>query len=101
MITAVPLDVQAIARACEAHGVKRLRIFGSVLGDEFDRETSDVDFLVDFLPGRGGLLHDFFDLKEELERIVGRGVDLVDAGAVRNPYFARSAFGSAEDLYAA
>jgi hypothetical protein len=101
MFTAVPVNVQAIARACEAHGVERLRIFGSVLGETFDRETSDVDFLVDFLRGRGGLLHDYFELKEELERIVGRGVDLVDAGAVRNPYFARSAFGSAEELYAA
>ncbi len=101
MITAVPVDVQAIGRACEAHGVERLRIFGSVLGDKFDTDTSDVDFLVDFLPGRGGLFHDYFELKEDLERIVGRGVDLVDAGAVRNPYFARSAFSSAEDLYAA
>jgi predicted nucleotidyltransferase len=101
MVTAVPLDVQAIARACELHGVRRLRIFGSVLGAEFDTETSDVDFLVDFLPGRGGLFHDYYELKEELERIVGRGVDLVDAGAVRNPYFAKSAFGSAEDVYAA
>lgn len=98
MITAVPVDMKAIARACEKHGVMRLRIFGSVLGDSFDCETSDVDFLVDFLPGRGGLFHDYFDLKEDLERIVERGVDLVDAGAVRNPYFARSAFGSAEDL---
>ncbi|MDN4614889.1 nucleotidyltransferase domain-containing protein [Leifsonia sp. F6_8S_P_1B] len=101
MTTAVPIDVQAIARACEAHGVERLRIFGSVLGGAFDDETSDVDFLVDFLPGRGGLLHDFFDLKVDLERIVGRSVDLVDAGAVRNPYFARSAFASAENVYAA
>ena len=101
MTTAVPVDVQAIARACEAHGVERLRIFGSVLGDTFDPNTSDVDFLVDFLPGRGGLLHDYFELKEDLERIVGRQVDLVDAGAVRNPYFARSAFSTAEDLYAA
>ena len=77
------------------------RIFGSVLSTTFDADKSDVDFLVDFLPGRGGLFHDYFELKEDLERIVGRGVDLVDAGAVRNPYFARSAFGSAEDLYAA
>ena len=50
---------------------------------------------------RGGLLRDDFNVKEELERIAGRGVDLVDAGAVRNPYFARSTFGSAEELYAA
>ena len=101
MITAVPLDVPAIARACQMHGVRRLRIFGSVLGADFDQQTSDVDFLVDFLPGRGGLLHDYFQLKEDLERIVGRKVDLVDANAVRNPYFARTAFGSAEELYAA
>ncbi len=101
VITAVPVDVQAIARACQAHGVRRLRIFGSVLSAKLDNETSDVDFLADFLPGRGGLFHDYFELKEELERIVGRDVDLVDAGAVRNPYFARSAFNSAEDVYAA
>ncbi len=101
MITAVPVDVQAIARACEARGVLRLRIFGSVLSSEFDEQTSDVDFLVDFLPGRGGLFHDYFELKQDLERIVGYQVDLIDAGAVRNPYFARSAFRSAEDVYAA
>ena len=101
MITAVPLDLESIARACEAYGVERLRIFGSVLGETFDPDTSDVDFLVDFLPGRGGLFHDHFNLKRSLEHIIGREVDLVDAGAVRNPYFARSAFASAEDLYAA
>ncbi|WP_158863487.1 nucleotidyltransferase family protein [Leifsonia sp. AG29] len=100
MITAVLLDVHAIARACEAHGVKRLRVFGSVLDDTFDRETSDVDFLVDFLPGRGGLLQDYFNLREELKRTVGRGIDLVDAGAVRNPCFASCAFTRAEIVYA-
>ncbi|MFE4470198.1 nucleotidyltransferase family protein [Leifsonia sp. NPDC056824] len=95
------LDAQAISRACEVRGVSRLRVFGSVLGDTFDREISDVDFLVDFLPGRGGLFRDYFDLKEDLERIVGANVDLVEAGAVRNPYFARSVFRRAEDIYAA
>jgi hypothetical protein len=100
MKTAERLDVRAIARACEARGVKRLRVFGSVLGEKFDTEMSDIDFLVDFLPGRGALFHDYFDLKEDLERIVGGKVDLVDAGAVRNPYFAGSAFSSAEDIYA-
>ena len=101
MTTAVPVDVSAIARACAAHGVRRLRMFGSVLTSDFDPVRSDIDFLVDFLPGRGGYFHDFFELKEELEGILGRTVDLVDAGAVRNPYFAKSAFGSAEDVYAA
>lgn len=95
------LDVQAVARACDARGVKRLRIFGSALAEKFDTDMSDIDFLVDFLPGRGALLHDYFDLKEDLERIVGVTVGLLEADAVRNPYFARSAFSSAEDIYAA
>jgi predicted nucleotidyltransferase len=101
MFTAVPLDFEAIALACERFGVRRLRIFGSALTDRFDPTASDVDLLVDFLPGRGDYFHDFFDLKTELERIFGRDVDLIDAGAIRNPYFAKSALGSAQDVYAA
>lgn len=95
------LDIDAITRACERFGVKRLRVFGSALSDRFDPDLSDVDFLVDFLPGNERLFADFFDLQAELERIVGRKVDLVDASAVRNPYFKASAFGHARDVYAA
>ena len=101
MISATLLDTEAIRRACEQYGVERLRIFGSALTDRFDPATSDVDFLVDFLPEREDLFNDYFDLKFELERIVGRNVDLVDAGSIRNPFFKRSALGSAQDVYAA
>ena len=93
------LDLDAIARACKRNGVERLRIFGSALTVHFDPDGSDIDFLVDFAPGN--LFHAYFDLKFELERITGRPVDLVDASAVRNPYFKASAFGSAQELYAA
>ena len=95
------LDLDAIARACKRYGVERLRIFGSALTDHFDRERSDIDFLVDFAPGNANLFRDYFDLKFELERITGRPVDLVDASAVRNPYFKASALGSAKELYSA
>lgn len=95
------LDLEAITRACKRFGVERLRIFGSALTDRFDPEGSDIDFLVDFAPGNPNLFDDYFDLKFELERITGRPVDLVDASAVRNPYFRKSAFGSAQELYAA
>lgn len=94
-------DVEAIERACKQYGVARLRVFGSAVTDGFDPERSDVDFLVDFIPDNDNLFDDYFDLKAELERIVGREVDLVDASAVVNPYFRASAFGSAQDLYAA
>lgn len=101
METAVFLDAEAIQRACRQHGVERFRIFGSVLTDRFDPQTSDVDFLVTFQPGRENVFDDYFDLKFELERIVGRGVDLVMERSVKNPFFRASAVGTAQDLYAA
>lgn len=101
METARILDIEAIRRACERHGVKRLRVFGSVLTDRFDPEMSDVDFLVDFQPEREDLFQDYFDLKFDLERIVGREIDLVMERSVKNPFFKASAFGSAQDVYAA
>jgi predicted nucleotidyltransferase len=101
MVKAALLDIEAIKRACKQYGVARLRLFGSALTDRFDAAHSDVDFLVDFIPDNDNLFNDYFDLKAELERIVGREVDLVDAGAVQNPYFRTRAFESARDLYAA
>jgi uncharacterized protein len=95
------LDGAALARACERYGVARLRVFGSAVTDRFDPEHSDVDFLVDYKPDAERTFQALFGLRDELERIVGRPVDLIDVRTVRNPYFARSAFASARDVYAA
>jgi len=100
MIDASLLDLEEIRRVCELYGVERLRIFGSALTDRFDAERSDVDFLVDFLPGRDDLLSAYLDLKSELERILSRDVDLVMASSVKNPFFKASAFKAAQDVYA-
>lgn len=97
----VALDIEAIRRACAQHGVKRLRVFGSALSDRFDLETSDVDFLIDFLPNRENLFHDYFDLKSELEQILGRNVDLIMERSVKNPFFKATAFSEAQEVYAA
>jgi uncharacterized protein len=101
MNTATFLDAQAIARACDRFGVARLRVFGSIVTDRFDPTTSDVDFLVDFKVGNPDLLDAYLGLKQELESVVGRSVDLVVARSVRNPYFKAAAFASAQDVYAA
>lgn len=101
MIAGVSLDPEEIARACQRFGVTRLSIFGSALTDRFDPEESDVDFLVEYSPGAERTFPALFALRTELEHIVGRPVDLVDVRTVRNPYFARTAFGSAEEVYAA
>lgn len=67
------------SRLDELH-VKSLALFGSVArGDE--RPDSDLDLLVEFnvLPTFGG----YFDLKEYLEELVGRPVDLVIQGDLK------------------
>ena len=101
MSNALALDRDAIARVCRAYGVSRLQIFGSATSERFDSEHSDVDFLVEFIPGAPDLFGAYFGVKEDLEALLGRGVDLVMSNAVRNPHFAASATRSAEDVYAA
>lgn len=101
MSSTLVLDREAIARACRAHGVQRLRLFGSATSDRFNHGHSDVDVLVEFVPGTPDPFDAYFGLKEDLERLLSRGVDLVMANAVRNPHFAASALAGAEELYAA
>lgn len=76
-----------IAALCRTYHVRRLEVFGSVVRDDFDPERSDVDFLYEWAddPERNRF-HDYFDLKEGLEGLLGRPVDLVSSRAMRNPY---------------
>ena len=101
MSTGLVLDREAIALACRARGVTRLAVFGSATSDRFDTILSDVDFLVEFAPGADDAFGAYFGLKEDLEALLGRPVDLVMANAVHNPHFAASAVGGAEEVYAA
>ena len=101
MTIAIAFDRDAVARACREHGVSRLSIFGSAISARFDTEHSDVDFLVEFVPGSRDPFAGYFGLKEDLEAILGRSVDLVMTNAVHNPHFAASASEAAEEVYAA
>lgn len=63
-----------IADFCQRHGIARLPLFGSVLRDDFTPQ-SDVDVLVEFLPGRTlGL--EFFSMQDELSLLLHRRADL-------------------------
>lgn len=95
------LDRDAIADLCRQYGVRRLCVFGSAVTDRFDPERSDVDFLVEFGDGSPESFDTYFGLKEALEDLLGRPVDLVEPVALENPYFAASVGETAEELYAA
>jgi predicted nucleotidyltransferase len=70
----ITIDHEALAELCRRYHVARLSFFGSVLRGDFGPE-SDVDVLVEFLPGRTPGLA-FFRLQDELARLFGRRVDL-------------------------
>jgi predicted nucleotidyltransferase len=74
---------RAIADVCRRHGVRRLEAFGSILRGDFSA-ASDVDILVEFEPAAAGSFQNFLDLKESLEALLGRSVDLLELHAVRN-----------------
>ncbi|MDP1821385.1 MAG: nucleotidyltransferase family protein [Acidimicrobiales bacterium] len=101
MAAGLELDRQAIALLCERFGVRRLSVFGSAVTGDFSPERSDVDFLVEFDPALGGRFDAYFGLKEELERLLGRPIDLVMPKALDNPYFAASVERSRRELFAA
>lgn len=103
MIQSIENNLETLVSICRRYGVARLELFGSAVDDAFDSETSDVDFLVEFLPGQdlGPWLGHSFDLQSELEKLLGRKVDLVMLTAVKNPYMLREVNRTRRVLYAA
>jgi len=93
---------ESLADICRRFGVLKLDVFGSAAGEDFDPERSDLDFLVEFgdVPG-GDRFSAYFGLKRALEQLFRRRVDLVEAGAPRNPYFIRRLNESRRPVFAA
>ena len=93
---------EAVEQLCRRFRVRRLELFGSAVGKEFDAKTSDLDFLVDFESLEPDEYADtYFGLLEGLKEIFERNVDLVMISAVKNPYFLESIERSRTLLYAA
>jgi predicted nucleotidyltransferase len=104
MISLVEDRLAEVAALCERYGVERLDLFGSAsgTGEGFDPEGSDLDFVVSFERRDPPELFDrYFGLKEDLEALLGRGVDLVTEGALlKDPSFAEGISGARVPLYA-
>lgn len=102
MHTAIADKQEDIAVICRQYDVVRLEVFGSAArGTDFDPEASDADFLVEF-SRRGGpaSLDQYFDFRDALCRTLERPVDLIETGAIRNPYLQEAINRSRELIYA-
>jgi len=92
-----------IADFCRRWKITEFALFGSVLRDDFDPE-SDVDVLVTFAEDARWSLFDLVGMQEELERLLGRSVDLVERRAIEkseNYIRRRHILSSAEPVYVA
>jgi predicted nucleotidyltransferase len=90
----------ALDALCRAHGVHRLALFGSAATKKFDPVQSDLDFVVEFEDqGLVGAFDRYFGLREGLEALFGRPVDLVTDPAPQNPYFRDEVRATARTLF--
>jgi predicted nucleotidyltransferase len=88
-----------INELCKYHKVKSLYAFGSILTDKFT-DKSDIDLIVDFQPiNLLDYADNYFDLKFSLEAILNREIDLLEAKAIKNPYFLQSVNSSKQLIY--
>lgn len=99
---ASPVWRAAIAAICQRYHIRRLEVVGSAArGDDFNPDTSDADFLVEYAADAQPGLHTYFGAKAELEQLLGREVDLIEPNAVRNPCVLASLHRHREAIYAA
>ena len=79
---------EEVAALCRRTGARRLDVFGSAARADFDPTSGDLDFLVEFddLPP-AKYADAYFALKESLEALFHRSVDLVTYAGLENPFF--------------
>jgi len=87
---------------CRRRHVRRIELFGSATGPEFDPARSDLDFLVTFedIPV-DSYADEYFGLLEDLQGLFQRKVDLVMESSIENPYFRQAVEATRTLVYAA
>lgn len=87
-------DIESL---CRGLSLERLDLIGSAAREDFN-EGSDIDVLVTF-DGDESLFKRYFTLKEKLEAIFERQVDVIEERAIKNPYFKASIEKDRIELY--
>lgn len=83
-------NIENLKALCMKYNVKSLFAFGSVCTENFNK-NSDIDLLISFKPmDYGDYADTYFEITEELEKILKRPVDLITDKSLGNPYFIES-----------
>ncbi len=78
-------NIEDLKKLCIVYNVEKMYLFGSALNSSFNK-NSDLDLLVKF---KDIALYEYFEnymnLKQKLELLFGREVDLLEEQTIKNP----------------
>lgn len=99
----IELNLLKIIELCKKYRVKDLSVFGSILTERFN-DQSDVDLLVNFEsidPNSFDFdyVSNYFNLKDSLEELFNRKVDLIEDGEQLNPLFREKIYQNKQLIY--
>jgi predicted nucleotidyltransferase len=78
----IEIPVELVSEVCGRYDIAEFAVFGSAARGDMGVD-SDIDVMVEFSPeARVGMLR-FAELNEELERLLGRRVDLVTKSGLK------------------
>ncbi len=94
----IKYSLERLEQFCQKYGVRQLSLFGSVLREDY-KSSSDIDVLVQFVPGTRISFLTLGKMRRELEAIFERPVDLVPQDGLK-PLIREEILSSAQVVYA-
>ena len=97
----IPIErnIDDLNKICSTYNVDKMYLFGSALNSDFN-DKSDIDFLVKFKSIElSQYFENYSNLKNNLERLFGREVDLLEEQTLKNPVLIKSINQSKELIY--
>ena len=90
---------EQLSAFCQDWKINELALLGSVLRSDF-RDDSDIDVLVTFDSDANWSLLDWVTMKEQLNSLFCRDVDIADKQVLKNPYQRYEILNSYQVIYA-
>lgn len=102
MVEVIQSNIDQVRALFKEHKVKRAEIFGSAASEAFN-SNSDIDILISFEKDIPLLDYadNYFSLKEKLEDLLNRKIDLVSSKSLKNPVLIENINKNKVSLYAA
>jgi predicted nucleotidyltransferase len=99
MMKLIDNHIDSLTELCSTYNVDKMYLFGSALNSNFNPK-SDIDFLVKFKKIElSKYFENYMNLKENLKKLFGRDIDLLEEQTLRNPILIKSINRSKELVY--